>query len=170
MFIKLIDDLRTAFAAREFDEVEIVEGIESRTEQSNYGDGSANRIAFVPAKDPMQIVPPAFIGDGDDTRRQLFNVMFPFDVSFAGYDADNPERELAHRRKCFDMFEVTAQEVQRLYFGAHSWTSCAWNDDKKHIRHGAELIATLVLNIPIFDRSWAIGTPAPKPGEPKPVP
>lgn len=175
MFLKILDDLRAAFIARDFTEVEIAEGIESRNEQSNFGAGSANRIAFVPAKD-MQIIPPTHIGDqdveGDPERvkRQLFNVMFAFDVYFAGFDADHPERDLAHRRKCFDIWEVTAQEIQRLYAGAFEWSSPQWNDDKKHIRHGAELVATLVLNIPIFDRDWVIAKPSPKPGEPKPVP
>jgi len=173
MFVQLVDIVRARLADRGFTDVTVVDGIESRNDQTNFGDGgSANRVAFVPAADPLEILAPRFIGEGDDgefgAKRQLFNVNFVFDVFFAGY-VPTSERELDHRRRCFDLWEVVAQEVQRAYWGAHEWTGARWTDTRKQGRFGAELAATLVLNIPIFDTSLTIATPGPVPGLPKPV-
>lgn len=174
MFVEIVDIIRQRFAERGFTEVTVVEGQESRNAQANFGAGSANRVAFVPAKEPIAIIPPTFIGEGDldeagEARRQLWNMMFKYEVSFAGFDANNPERDLAHRRKCVDLFEVTTQEIQRAYHGAYGWSSATWADEKKHVRHGAELIATLTINVPIFDISSKAAIPGAVPGQPKPV-
>jgi hypothetical protein len=169
MFLQLVDDVRAALAARGFTEVSVDEGIRARVSQENYGDGSANRVAFVPAVDPMSVVAPTFIGEGDGVKRQLWNVLFVYDVAFAGFDADNPERDLAHRRRCFDLWEVVAQAIHADYYGSYEWTSARWTLDRKDGVHGAELVATLVLNIPLFDRADSIASPGPVPGEPKPV-
>lgn len=169
MFLQIVDTIRQRFIARGFTEVSVDEGIESRNAQSNFGAGGANRVCFVPSSDPWPVIAPTFIGEADDDKRQLLNVMFVYDVSFAGYDADHPERDLSHIRKCFDIFEVTAQEVQLAYSGAFAWSALKRTTDKKHITHGAELVAKLTLNIPIFDLTYVSASPTAVPGQPKPV-
>lgn len=167
MFVAIVDVVRDWFALREIDAT-IVDGVESRNEQTNFGDG-VNRVAFVPSSDPIAVTPPLFIGDDDDGRRQLWNAIFVYDVSFEGYDKALPSRDLAHRQICFDLWEATAQALQRAYHGVHEWTGAKWSTERKHGRHGAELIATLTLNIPLFDTASPSAAPAPKPGQPKPV-
>ncbi len=169
MFVKLIDDVRAWFVLRGLD-ASVVDGLESRNAQTNFGPGSANRVAFVPAS-PVEIIDaPRYIGEDDDGRRQLVNMLFAYEVSFAGYDRDNPERDLAHRHVCVDLFEATAQSLQRSAFGMHQWSAARWEDTRKHGRHGAELVVALTVNIPIFDTASPMAAPAPKPGAPKPVP
>jgi hypothetical protein len=169
MFLKLVDDLRTAFAGRGYTDVFIDEGLRARASQENYGAGLTNRIVFRPSESPMTMLPPTHIGDDDTGKRQLFNVEFVYEVSFAGFDANHPDRDIAHMRRCFDLWEVTAQEVQKAEYGLIEWTSARWELSRKDGVHGAELIATLALNIPIFDKAGAFATPAPVPGQPKPV-
>jgi hypothetical protein len=171
MFVQIVDDVRAAFTARGFTEVSVDEGIRARNTQENYGAGSANRVVFVPSADPLEVIPPMRIGESndDDAKRQLWNVLFVYEVSFAGYDADNPDRDLMHRRRCFDLWEVAAQAVHASYSGMYAWTSARWNLDRKDGVHGAELVATLTLNIPLSDVGNPHASPAPVPGEPKPV-
>lgn len=159
MFVELVDIVRERFRERGFTDILVVDGINAREQQTNFGSGSANRVAFVPSAQPIAFIPPTRIGEDEHERRQLLNAMFVFDVSVSGYDPSNPERDLAHRRRCFDIFEAVVQEVHRAYYGACEWTSARWEDARKDGRHGAELIATLVLNIPLFDRAWAEATP-----------
>lgn len=168
MFVAIVDAVRDWFALREI-AAAVVDGIDSRSEQTNFGD-SMNRVAFVPSADPIGIVPPLFIGEGADGKRQLLNTLFVYEVSFVGYDKARADRDLAHRAVCFDLWEATAQAVQRAYYGVHEWTGAKWTTERQHGRHGAELVATLVLNIPLFDTASPSASPSPKPGDPKPVP
>jgi hypothetical protein len=184
MFVQIVDDVRAAFTAAGYTEVSVDEGIRARVTQENYGAGSANRVVFSPSPDPLEVIPPMRIGerhdpdDDENVSRQLFDVLFVFEVSFAGYNADYPDRDLMHRRRCFDLWEVTAQAIQASYpssgdvagGASHGWTSARWNLDRTDGVHGAELIATLILNIPLFDRDWAVVTPTGVPGQPKPPP
>jgi hypothetical protein len=166
MFVEIVDAVRDWFTLRSIESA-VVDGVESRSEQTNFGD-YVNRVAFVPAN-PVGVAPPLFIGEGEDGRRQIVNAMFAFEVSFHGYDKTKPTRDLAHRHVCFDLWEATAQAVQRAYFGVHEWTGAQWTTDRKHGRHGAELVATLVLNVPLFDTASPSATPTPMPGLPKPA-
>ncbi len=170
MFVDIVADVAAWFVLRGLD-ASVVDGAQSRAAQSNYA-GSANRVAFVPSKEPLAILDePTHIGEDDTGKRQLLNVQFVYEVSFAGYDSANPERDLAHRHVCFDLFEATVQAVQRSYFGAHRWTSARWDEDTgTQGNHGAELIATLTLNIPLFDIVSPLAAPTPIVGEPKPAP
>lgn len=166
MFVEIVDIVRQRFKDRELP-ISVVEGIESRNAQIE--DGPQNRVAFVPSAQPIPIVAPMFIGEGDEEKRQLWNAKVAYDVSFNGFDESNPDRDLAHRRRCLDLFEVTAQEIHRAYAGQEEWSSARWDDSKKHVRHGAELVATVTLNIPIFDIPYASATPRGVPNQPKPV-
>ncbi len=170
MFLAIVDQVAARFVERGFTDVVVASGIDARNEQLNYGTDNASRVVFVPSADPMAIVPPTMIGDNDDDdpKRQLLNVLMTYEVSFAGFDKTT-DRDLAHRRRCFDLFEVTAQEIHRAYYGAYTWTSARWEIPRKSMSHGAELIASLTLNIPIFDIPSSEAAPAPLPGEPKPA-
>jgi hypothetical protein len=173
MFLQLVDDIRAAFAARGFTDIEIVDGLTATVEQQNYGAGSANRVAFIPSEGPMTVGAPRFIGDIDNddgkVRRQLHDVGFVFEVTISAYDADNPDRYLAHCHRCFDIWEAVAQEVQAAYAGEFEWSNVSHPHARKDGVHGAELAAELTLHIPLFDKPYALASPAPKPGEPKPV-
>lgn len=158
MFLKLIDDVRARFIVRDLTEVEIAEGTNARDQQANMGHGSLNRVAFVPVSD-MTFLPPTHIGENDEGHAQIVNMLFVFEVGCAGFDADNPERELAHMRKCVDIFEAVVQEVKRAYWGVHEWSAARWENKRKDGRHGAELVARLTLNIPLFDIASQIVTP-----------
>jgi len=166
MFVQIVEDVRDWFAERHIDAA-VVDGVGSRADQTNFG-ASVNRVAFEPAAD-IAIAEPLLIGEDDTAKRQLLNPLFTYEVSFIGYDKTRPERDLAHRHVCFDLWEATAQALQRSYYGVHEWTGAKWTLDRKHGRHGAELVATLAMNIPLFDVTYETATPAPKPGEPKPA-
>lgn len=176
MFLQIVETIRTRFAARGLNNISIVDGLASEVQQANFGGGGANRVAFVPATD-IAIIPPTRVGeDTDGSPRQLLNTLFTFEVHIAGWDSDNPDRDLAHRHKAYDIWELVVQEVQLAYGGAIEWTGARWNLDKKHLPFGAELIATLVINVPLFDVRYVPATghakyPEPKPGlNPPPIP
>lgn len=168
MFIKIIEDVRAWFATHGVTAT-VSDGIDAVNAQDNHGLGTANRVVFSASAAPLSFVPIQQIGEDDTGRRQLANVMFVFDVTISGYDASQPTRDLAHRHKCFLLLEAVVQAAQHAYWGAHSWTSARWEDTRKQGRHGAELVATLSLNIPLLDQQWESATPEPIPGEPKPV-
>lgn len=168
MFVQIVDDVRAWFQARGID-ARVDEGAEARAAQSNFGPGSANRVVFTPADDPLEIFAPTHVGEDDERPRQLINPIFVFEVAFAGYDARNASRDLCHRRVCFDLWEATVQATQRAYYGAHEWRGARWSKEKKHIVHGAELLATLAINVPLFDAPVRTATPRPIPGAPKPA-
>ncbi len=156
MFLQLVDDVRAAFAARGFDQVEIADGIDASNAQTNYGSGGANRVVFRPAPDPIGFSPPKYIGEGDEdaegaSRRQLWTMAYAFEVAIAGYEPAFPERQLAHQQACVNIFEIVVQEVHRAYAGQYAWTSARWDDARKQGRFGAEFVATLTLNVPLFD-------------------
>jgi hypothetical protein len=166
MFVEIVDAVRDWIELRAIDAA-VVDGLGCRNDQTNFGD-HMNRVAFEPSSD-VGVAPPMFIGEDVDGKRQLVNTLFAYEVSFFGFDKTKPERDLAHRHVCFDLWEATAQAVQRSYFGVHEWTGAKWSLDRKHGRHGAELVATLVLNVPLFDTASQSATPNPRPGEPKPA-
>ena len=174
MLMQLVDDVRAALTTRFGTDVFVDEGIRARNTQDNFAKNTPNRVVFEPSEDMEVLEDVLRIGEGDadednDCKRQLLNVMFAFDVSIIGYDAIHPSRDLAHRRRCFDIWEVVAQEVQRDYGGVSKWISAKWNLNRKDGVYGAELIAGLVMNIPLFDIDWRVVVPAGVPGEPKPV-
>lgn len=169
MFVQLVDDCRTYFAARGIDAI-VDDGIDARAAQTNYGPGTANRVVFEPSEDPMEILAPLRLGEDDTGARQLINPIFVFNVYVAGFDPNANGRDLLHRRACFALWEAVVQSVQRSYYGVAEWRSARWSLEKRHVVHGAELVATLALNIPLFDVASAIAMPTPKPGAPKPVP
>lgn len=164
MFLKLVDDVRAAFAARGFDRIVVDEGIDARNAQTNFGAGGANRVVFSPAPDPLGFAPPMYIGEGDAdgsglARRQLWTMVYAFEVCVAGYDSEQPARQLAHQHVCVDIFEIVVQEVHRSYAGQYEWRGARWDDARKQGRFGAEFVATLVLNIPLFDAPSVAVTP-----------
>ncbi|MBX3205110.1 MAG: hypothetical protein KF764_08570 [Labilithrix sp.] len=167
MFVAIIDAVRQGIAARGIVGVTVDEGAEARVAQPVSGE--LGRIVFVPAPSPISFIPPTRIGDDASGRCQLWNTLFVFEVCFAGYDADAPTRDLAHKRRCYDLLELATQEIHRVYDGSYEWTSATWTDERKHGRHGAELVATLVLNIPLFSTPYPFAEPVPVPGAPKPV-
>lgn len=159
--------MRTWFTAIGLDSA-VVEGAEARAAQDNYGPGTANRVVFAVAPD-VEIVPPRMIGEDDTGTRQLLNANVAIEVSIAAYDASAPERDLAHRALCLAIYEKVVQGVQRAYWGGHEWRGARWNDTRKHGLHGRELVALLVVNVPVHDAGDVLATPSPVPGEPKPV-
>lgn len=166
MFVEIVDNVRDWIDLRGIDAA-VVDGVGCRNDQTNFGTHLC-RIAFEPIPE-VGISPPLFIGENDDGARQIVNTLFGFEVSFIGFDKTKQERDLAHRHVCFDLWEATVQAVQRAYYGVHEWTGAKWTLDRKHLRHGAELVATLVLNIPLFDTASPSAAPNPLPGEPKPA-
>jgi hypothetical protein len=174
MFVEIVDVVRDYLTAAGL-QAEVVDGIDSRDAQVDFGRFPDGRVAFVPVPGPIAITEPKFIGEGDEdddgrVRRQLLNVMFAYEVSVAGYDIDNAERDLAHRHACFDLWERVVQAMQAAYYGSHEWTVARWEDARKYGRHGAELVATLTVNLPIFDVTYPTASPEPVAGDPKPEP
>lgn len=167
MFVAIVDAVREWFEEREIDSA-VVDGVGSRNDQTNFGD-SMCRVAFEPAEDIGIADSIMFIGEGEDGRRQLANPLFVYEVSFVGYDKARPERDLAHRSVCFDLWEAATQAIHRAYYGMYAWTGAKWTKDRQHGRHGAELVARLELNIPLFDVAYATASPSPLPGDPKPA-
>lgn len=165
--VGLIDHLRAAFAARELLPIEIVEGREALNEQLNYGVGG--RIAIYDVEEPGSVAPPMRIGDDGDDRRELWTITTPLGVSIVGYDAELPSRYFAHRDRALAVWELLAQEVQRLCPGAHSWASWGWNTKRKHGAHGAELNATLFVELVLRDVASDSAFARPRPGAPKPA-
>lgn len=167
--VALLDTLRARFAARGLTGIEIVEGREALNEQGNYGAGQTNRIAFYEPEEPGDVAPPFRIGDDDEHRRRLLLVTAPLAVAFAGYDADRPSRYLAHRDRCLELWELTAQELQLELAGVHRWGGWKWNTTRKHGAFGAELIASLSIDLEFRDVDADASPARPRPGAPKPV-
>ena len=175
-FVQVVQDVRDYLALRGFAGVEVTSGADARVAQPN-GDGSANRIAFVPVAS-VETAAPRFIGEGlpdedGGVRRALVDATVIFDVCFAGFDHEKVEAQdadLYHRRAAFGLWELAVQAIQRSYYGAHEWRGARWDDARKHGRHGAELIATLAVSAPLFDAAWTTSAPSPIPGLPKPAP
>ncbi|AKV03190.1 hypothetical protein AKJ09_09853 [Labilithrix luteola] len=169
MFVKIVDDARAWFAAQGID-APIVEEVEELVAQDNYSPTTSNRVAFVTASN-LDIIAPTQVGDGDDGEgRQLSNLDYAFEVHIAGFDPDSPTRMLAHRRVCIALLEALEQSFVRSASGLYALGTGEWNDERKHGRHGAELIVPLKINVPLSDVDSATAHPAPKPGAPKPVP
>lgn len=112
MFVAIIEAVRAGIADRGLVGVTVDEGAEARVAHPMPGEWG--RIVFVPAPAPISFVPPTRIGDDASGRIQLWNTLFVFEVCFAGYDADAPERDLAHKRRCYDLLELTTQEIHRV--------------------------------------------------------
>lgn len=170
MFVEIIADVRDYFEEREID-AEVAEGAAARNNQPDFGEYPDGRVTFV-AVSPLGVAEPQFIGEPDNegTPRAILQTTFVYEVSFAGYDQASPERDLAHKRHCYGLWEATAQILQKKHWGRHQWTGARWEDERKLGRHGAELIATLELSVPLFDVSSESATPSPLPGAPKPPP
>jgi hypothetical protein len=169
MFTLVADIVRDWAAARGFgSEVVVDAGPEARNQQLNFAAGF-ERIVVAPSEAPMQVVPAMRIGEDDDGRRQLLNVMVPLEVVFTAFDETQPYVHTAHEAQCFALWELAAQAMQHAYFGVHEWSSPKWSQPRKHMSHGAELVVTLSLNVPLFDVESPSATPSPVPGEPKPV-
>lgn len=150
------------------DDIVVDAGPESRNQQLNYSKGF-ERIVVVPSEAPMQVTPPMRVGEDESGRRQLINVVVPVDVVFSAFDESQPLVHTAHEKQCFDLWEVAVQAMQREYHGVHEWTGPKWSQPRKHMSHGAELVVTLLLNVPLFDIESVSATPRPIPGEPKPA-
>lgn len=162
MFVNIIDRVRLAFRDRGFDGIVIDEGPDARNAQTNFGAGGSMRVVFAPSAEPFGFAAPTSIGEGaadelGESRRALMQTAFVFDVVIA---AVSPKaRFVEHQRRCFDIFEIVVQEVHRAYYGQAQWTSARWNLDRKVGAFGAELVATLAINIPIFDAPCVVKTP-----------
>jgi len=161
MFERIVGIVRDRFRERQL-EYEIVGGIDSRNTVPD-GPGGSNRVAFVPLKDG-EFTPPIFIGEGDpdadgNVARQLFTMPIGFDVCCAAFDAETPDDDIANRAACVRLFQAVAQEVHRAYAGQYGWDGFSFDDARKLGRFGQELVARLVMNIPIFDTPWATATP-----------
>lgn len=168
MFQRIVDDVREYFAAHDVTAF-VDEGPEALVAQDNYGPGTSNRVVFVASKDPIAFAAPIQIGEDEDLHRQLCVTRFLFDVHIAGFDPDQP-RDLAHRGVCYALLEQTVRAIHGAYWGNLEWLGASWNDARRHARHGAELVATFTLNVPLFDTKSALAHPDPKVGTPKPVP
>lgn len=167
--VALIDTIRSRFAARGLDHIVIAEGREALNEQSNYGAGLTNRIVFYEPEEPGDVEPPFRIGEDDEHRRPLWIVTAPLAVAFAGYDADQPSRYLAHRDQCLRLWELVSQELQRELSGVHRWGAWKWNTARRHGAFGAELVAALSIDLEFCDIDNDATTARPWPGEPKPA-
>lgn len=165
MLVQIVDDVRRWFINHGITAA-VDEGVEARNEQLNHQ--GAGRVVFAVAN-PIESIAPTHIGEDDSARRQLLNALLPINVYFAGFDWSQAGRDFAHRRVCLALWEATVQAVQFAYHGAHSWGAANWSDPRKELRHGAELVATLTLNVPLFDVGGVFATPTPVPGDPKPV-
>lgn len=173
MFLKLVDDVRAAMPGLGFGEISVEDGLVSAVSQSNFGDGAANRVAFVPAEELAFLPAPTQLGDvdiGDGTfARQLANLEYAFDVHVCGFDSDSPDRFLAHQRRCLDIFEAVVEVVHSDSYGLYVWSAGKWSLERKDGVFGAELVVHLTVNIPLFDKRSAAATPRGIPGAPKPV-
>lgn len=118
----------------------------------------------------MRITDPIRIGEGDDDKRQLWNLMFVFEICVAGFDSTRPASDFAHRAQCLELLEATIQGIHKVHWGGYTPTSARWVDDRTHGRHGAELVATVTFNLPIFDAGTLRATPNPVLSHPKPAP
>ena len=164
MFVQIVDDVRDYLTKVRGMNVVVDVGVEARPMQTNFAHGGANRVVFTPAND-IEIIPPIFIGGNP---RSLLDTKFIYDVAFAGYDAVN-KADIYHRRICYDLWEAVEQAIQCAYCGEYEWRGAQWSLERKHITFGAELIATLALNIPLRDLEYQAVKVGPIPGEPKPA-
>lgn len=128
------------------------------------GKGSANRIVFVPSG-PFQSIPTVDPGDDEDgSPRELFSLAFRFAVYFWGFESspattpgnesdnnDDTGLDMRHVARCLQLFQLTAQALQKNAWGVFDTTSLQWTDVTKEQRHGAELVADLVIRIPVLD-------------------
>lgn len=166
MFVQIIDDVRATFKARGIT-ADVLEGVDARAQQ--FGDASPEgRVCFVPIQE-IEVEAPRFVGEDDTGVRMLWNTLFGYEVSFLAFDRDQPERDVAHRKACYDLWEATTQAIHAAYNGMYHWTGARWNDSRVYQRHGAELLATLTLEVPLFDLASVLAAPKPKPGQPKPA-
>jgi hypothetical protein len=140
--------------------------------QDNYGPGTGNRVAVVPTEGPYELKEATHIGesivDGVAQPRQLVDMMVSLEIHFAGYD-QTADDDLLHMRQAVGLLEAVVQALQHSYYGAYDLSDPTLNMDKKHLRHGVELIATLTINVPLFDVVSSAAVANPKPGEPKPA-
>jgi len=164
MFVRIVDDVRNFLKNVRGMDVVVDAGVEARPMQTNFGKGGAKRVVFTPSND-IQIIAPIFIGDNP---RHLLDTKFIYEVAFAGYDPEN-KSDIYHRHICYDLWEAVTQALQRAYAGQYEWLNAQWSVERKHIIYGAELIATLSLNIPLSDLKSPEVIVGPRPGEPKPA-
>lgn len=167
MFAEVPGIVSSWFVAHSID-ANVVEGVEEHVAQDNFGPGTANRVAFVPAEGPYEIVEAQFPGDGA-TGRQLSNILIELEVYIAAFDQANPKRDLMHMRQAIALYEAIEQAMQHAYPGSFHLSAPGLNNKKRHLRHGVELVASLVVNTPIFDVASPSATATPLPGEPKPA-
>lgn len=150
-FQQVVADVRAFFLARGIT-AEVDVGWKARAKTTNQGPGSANRVVFTPVSSLTPIAPTHIGNDFERPARQLLNVLFQYEVSFWGFDAaDDGENDLLHIAKCVELFEATEQAIHRSHYGTYEWGAMRWTDTVKHVVHGAELIAPITINLPIFD-------------------
>ena len=151
-FARIVEDVREYFAERGLTAVVDV-GWKARAETNNQGEGSANRVVFTPVSPISPLPAVSHPGSGpEQPARQLLNILFTYEVSCWGFDPDDGgENDLFHIGKCIDLLEAVVQAVWRKHHGQVTWGAMRWTDTVKHVRHGAELVATLQLNVPLFD-------------------
>lgn len=170
MFRAIVDHVRDWLVSHDVT-AHVDEGREALVAQDNYGPGTANRVVFVAAKDPIPLIPPTQMGEGEaedgSARRQLANLMFAFDIHVAAFDPSG--RDLAHRGAALDLAEKVVQGMHHAAWGLIEWRPWRWNDERTHGRHGAELVVSFAINLPLFDVADKIATPSPRLGQPKPV-
>lgn len=164
MLMQIVDDVRR-YLEECGSPARVLEGAAARDGQ-DFDALTGGRVVFM-ASPKVQIGEPEFIGD---EPRQLATAILSLDVAVAGFSASYPERDFAHRAVCIDLLELVMQAAQRSYWGAHAWGGATWTDPRKLGRHGAELIATLAIRLPIHDRADVRVSPRPRPNEPKPAP
>lgn len=168
--VGFVDTLRARFEERGLD-VEIFEGREALVGQMQSGSAMNSRIAIYDLDDAGSVEEPTRVGedDEDSNRRPLWRATTPLGVAIVGFDANQPDRYFAHRDRCLVLWEALAQEVWRLASNVHRWASWSWNTKRRHGAYGAEITATLLLELVLRDVSNDSIVARPKPGAPKPA-
>lgn len=172
--LELIPARVQAFFAAQGEATQVTAGWGERAKQSHVP-GTANRVTF--ALKSLSPIPPTHLGDDFDelgvgAPRQLGDVLLGFEVSITGYDpADGGQNDMRHAARCLWLYQRLWQALQHLYTGMFVLGEGTANDAVKNVRHGAELLVSLQINVPMHDVDVVFHKPvAPVPNKPSELP
>lgn len=150
-------------------------GWTKRTRQDNQGEGTANRIVFVPG-DPQngrngtlhnaKFPGPRDVADPSDPTKRIGAVRelrnWERVVTMSVWAAPDPNAEDAEESQIEEtdaLFEWALRGVHRFGFAAVEWGDVGHTVEPVEVSHGRELLATFTLSSPIFDKPVEVARP-----------
>lgn len=90
--------------------------------------------------------------------RKLAQVNERFTIEIAGFDPTDPTNERKQYRATRDLFDLWYKTAYKIAHGTFYITSLNWNDERRELAHGFEIIAVIEIETPIFDDCYTLAT------------